>query len=261
MQKERQIKFRTEHRAGYEEYNWKQEPVSVVMQYIHDVGFTMSVCGVIPPYKALNDILASGECDAGMSGLTVWEPVFLSIDEYNVTKKALINHPENEYFCDEELASISDFEEWNTAIFSKYTSIPIDEDKIILYLEQKRVKGLQRCLTDAHLIFMRRNHNWQRIAHVSKTKIEKIKQLIITYINSGGKYLIGAFAALSEFPEFEKEFRNGLSKYGKKDKELGYYIALFLNRFDKEKYILPYDFYFRINQAIEPNEIDELLKL
>ena len=259
MNHERQIKFRVEHRVGYEDYNWKVLPVSEVLTSINDIGFVLSVYGVIPPLGVLNQVLEKGKCDAGLPGLTVWQPLSLTIQEYVFTKKTLINHSEIEYFCDKELDEISDCSDWNKAVMKKYNSIPIDENKIINYLKLNKVKGMERCLQESHQIFMQRNKKWHRSAHITTSQEIKIKHLILDYVNNDGKYLHAAFAALSEFPDLEEKYRQWLIEYGKKDSRIGYFLALFLSRFNSESYQLPKDFYCRTEQLISHLEIDKLL--
>ena len=100
--------------------------------FMLDVLYLMEVNGVIPPLHVLNEVLAGGGNNGGMSPGTSWRSFTITAVEYQELVEALLNlnvteakktHPYVSFqrvIVDESLRDSPNYIEWVKAIGSKY---------------------------------------------------------------------------------------------------------------------------------------------
>jgi len=81
---------------------------------------------VVPPIHILNELLALGIDEAGMSGGCEWKPFALSDEEYEDLAEELITSPEFQCELDSELSEIKTNAKWRKAVHKKYQEVARD---------------------------------------------------------------------------------------------------------------------------------------
>lgn len=75
---------------------------------------------VIPPFHILNDLLASGKREAGMSGGCEWKPFMIAEHEYHELVEELLTMPRLCFVEDPEIADSRDLADWERKVLAKY---------------------------------------------------------------------------------------------------------------------------------------------
>lgn len=113
------------------------------------------VSGVIPPLSVLNDVLATGQRDAGMSGGAQWEPLQLDAADWDELRAGLVQRGHR--FI-EPPSWVCTHQEWYAWLFEHLYGIPADEhlrltrqdDELGRALEQARVEGNEARATELY---------------------------------------------------------------------------------------------------------------
>jgi hypothetical protein len=86
--------------------------------------------GLIPPLSVLNEVLALGEIDAGMSGSFTWAPFKLTAGEHTLLVKALetSNSAGRPLKYEEPPEWVSGRSDWSAWISSRTLGIPLEEN-------------------------------------------------------------------------------------------------------------------------------------
>lgn len=101
-----------------------------LLAFVYDVP-TLPACGVLPPFPMLNQILAEGGSDGGMSPGATWEPFEITADEYRALLAAIRDTPVDSLRAQARYASvplsvdpafdgITDRVEWIMAVCQKH---------------------------------------------------------------------------------------------------------------------------------------------
>jgi hypothetical protein len=101
-----------------------------LLAFVYDVP-TLPACGVLPPFRMLNQILAEGGSDGGMSPGATWEPFQITADEYRALLAAIRDTPVESLRAqaryasvplsvDPEFDGITDRFEWIMAVCRKH---------------------------------------------------------------------------------------------------------------------------------------------
>jgi hypothetical protein len=74
----------------------------------------------IPPRYVLNQLLALGKADAGMSGGCEWKPFELADEEYRELVDELLTKPDMNFIEDATLSACQNMDEWRSKVRQKY---------------------------------------------------------------------------------------------------------------------------------------------
>ncbi|MDY7093829.1 MAG: hypothetical protein SX243_12730 [Acidobacteriota bacterium] len=91
---------------------WERLPLDRFVRTAPGLDYALLAHGTLPPQAVLNDFLARGESNAGMSGAMIWKPLEVSEAEYDELVEVLCTDPELEVAVDEDSAQVESFEEW-----------------------------------------------------------------------------------------------------------------------------------------------------
>ena len=83
---------------------------------------------VVPPLHVLNEILASGTDEAGMSGGCEWKSFEIHPDEYAELVEEWMTSPHYQCVQDVELAKLQGDAAWRKAVSKKYMKLARDRD-------------------------------------------------------------------------------------------------------------------------------------
>jgi hypothetical protein len=114
------------------EYTWPdpEDRSAPLLTFVYDVPY-LDACGVFPPLHILNQILASGGSDGGMSPGATWEPFEVSAGEYDALVQGITTlDPRTlgdaarfkwlRFTFDPSFDQIEVWSEWMTAVCAKH---------------------------------------------------------------------------------------------------------------------------------------------
>jgi len=102
--------------------SWETGTTVEFLDAIPEVCSYLRRYGLIPPLPVLNEILAIGKDDAGMSGGCEWRPFKMTSEEYSAVEEELLTSPRFFVTVDEELRSCQTLAEWRERTNQKYSS-------------------------------------------------------------------------------------------------------------------------------------------
>ena len=99
---------------------WETGSTLAMLQAMPSMLWCLDYYRVVPPLHLVNERLATGLDDAGMSGKCEWQPFALSEGEYEEIVEELVTSPQFQCELDAELSGIDTFAKWNKAVQTKY---------------------------------------------------------------------------------------------------------------------------------------------
>ena len=112
--------------AGVGGSKWETGSTLSMLESMPTVNWYLRYYRVVPPLHVLNELLATGRDDAGMSGGCEWRPFSLDPSEYTELAEELCTSPDYQCELDAELSQITTNIQWGKAIHKKYNSIARD---------------------------------------------------------------------------------------------------------------------------------------
>ena len=116
----RDVRFQLCSATGPREAPWTHAALDEFLIWSSVFRISLQKAGVIPPLSVINEVMASGCHDAGMSGSTKWKPFQISQEEYEELVESLMTNPNFAITEDRELWDRSGFGKWHGAVLSKY---------------------------------------------------------------------------------------------------------------------------------------------
>jgi hypothetical protein len=112
----RDIRYKTHGAVGWD--SWKHGSLAELLFDIPHLGHVLRVAKVIPPLHILNELLASGVSEAGMSGGCKWSPFEISESEYLELVEDLITLPGAGLVIDPGLTKADNLDAWILEVIS-----------------------------------------------------------------------------------------------------------------------------------------------
>lgn len=149
-----------------------------LLQFVTNLMPMLGTLNIIPPFRILNEILGSGQINAGMGGSCKWEPFKIEMKEYNELVQALRKVTETPFRTITTPYWVRTRSEWHAYIYEEEMGIP----------------------SDRHLQFLEETEKWENLK--SEALKAKDKGLAQQYHSK----IIQAGVRLSRFlgPYFEK---------------------------------------------------------
>ncbi len=107
---------------------------SDLLKFIRNLMPLLGTLNIIPPFRIINEILATGYVNAGMSGACQWTPFQIEMQEYNDLVKALRKEKESQFRIITTPYWVHSRTEWHAYIYEQEMGIP--SEKHLEYLEE-----------------------------------------------------------------------------------------------------------------------------
>lgn len=128
-----------------------------VADFLTDIPYLL-IAGIVPPLHVVNNLLAKGISDAGMSGGCRWEPFELTDAEWQQTRAELEQHGGQLQYV-EPPDWVATLEDWQIWIFDHVYGVPAQEhrplaqrdDELARAIEQAAAEGDEEKVIELHL--------------------------------------------------------------------------------------------------------------